>query len=56
MYFPIFRGRQFELLALRECIEGNLLSENILPIIEPVKASSTFVKTLESFVFADKWK
>ena len=54
MYFPIFRGRQFELLALRECIAGNLLSDSIIPIIEPVKASSTFVKTLEAFASADK--
>lgn len=54
MYFPILRGRQFELLALRECITGNLLSERVLPIIEPVKASSTFVKTLDSFIRADR--
>lgn len=54
MYFPILRGRQFELLALRECITGNLLSERVLPIIEPVKASSTLVKTLDSFIRADR--
>ncbi len=54
MYFPILRGRQFELLALRECVTGNLLSERVLPIIEPVKASSTFVKTLDSFICADR--
>ena len=54
MYFPILRGRQFELLALRECITGNLLSGRVIPIIEPVKASSTLVNTLGSFIRADR--
>ena len=49
MYFPILRGRQFELLAIRECLEKDLLSNQIIPIIEPVKASSTFIRTLEMF-------
>ncbi len=36
MYYPYFRGKQFELLALRE--QASLLAEsNIHPIIEPVK-------------------
>ena len=26
MYFPILRGRQFELLALRECVNQGLRS------------------------------
>lgn len=50
MYFPIFRGRQFELLALKEMVEKNLLSENIMPVIEPVKASFRLVRVLEAFV------
>lgn len=50
MYFPILRGRQFELLALRECVEKNILSEHITPIIEPVKVSSTFTSTVNSFI------
>lgn len=38
MYYPFFRARQFELLALRELIiEGALGS--IIPILEPVKDS-----------------
>ena len=40
MYFPIFRGRQFELLALRECVSRGILSNLIIPIVEPVKVSS----------------
>jgi len=49
MYFPYLRGRQFELLALRELLEKSLLSDRILPIIEPVKLSSTLIKTLIAF-------
>ena len=47
MYFPILRGRQFELLALRECVNKSLLSNKIIPIVEPVKVSSTYTKTVE---------
>lgn len=50
MYFPILRGRQFELLALRECVNHGVLSERIIPIVEPVKVSSTYIKTVESFI------
>lgn len=38
MYFPYLRGRQFELIAIRDlAVEGAL--EKITPIIEPVKES-----------------
>lgn len=50
MYFPILRGRQFELLALRECINNKILSDKIIPIIEPVKVSSTYIKTINAFI------
>ncbi|MCD1655182.1 sce7725 family protein [Treponema zuelzerae] len=50
MYYPYLRGRQYELIALREMLEHDLLGTNIIPIIEPVKASSTLISTLESFV------
>ena len=48
-YFPILRGRQNELLAIRELAENGKLS-HVVPIIEPVKSSNTLIKTLsESF-------
>jgi len=50
MYFPYVRGRQYELLALKELIINNRLSEHITPIVEPVKLSSTLSKTMEEFV------
>lgn len=54
MYFPILRGRQFELLALRECVSKNILSNKIIPIVEPVKVSPTYIKIVDSFITAGK--
>ena len=51
MYFPYLRGRQFELIAIRELIERNLISDKVIPVIEPVKVSATLLKTIE---FAEK--
>jgi hypothetical protein len=51
MYFPYLRGKQFELIALRELSE--LMSSKrgkISPIIEPVKDSSTLKSTLKELV------
>jgi hypothetical protein len=48
MYFPYLRGKQFELIALRETTE--ILAEHSLkisPVIEPVKNSSTLKTTLK---------
>lgn len=49
MYFPYLRGRQFELIALRELLDKDLISEHIFPIIEPVKLSSSLTKTLDLY-------
>ena len=54
MYFPYVRGRQYELLALRELASQSLLSAKIVPIIEPVKLSSTLFKTMEEFIKKEK--
>ena len=37
MYFPYFRGRQYELLALKELASRHLISSSVVPIVEPVK-------------------
>ena len=50
MYFPYFRGRQNELLCLRELLDAGRLSSKVIPIIEPVKFSSTFFSTLTKFI------
>lgn len=49
MYFPYLRGRQYELIALRELLENNKLGRAVIPIIEPVRLSPTLVSTLEGF-------
>ena len=50
MYFPYLRGRQNELLCLRELLDTGKLSLKVIPIIEPVKFSSTFFSTITKFV------
>lgn len=55
MYQPYIRGKQFELIGLRE-LASNVLSENkdkISPIIEPVRDSSTFKTTLKELAKND---
>ncbi|MBE7687154.1 sce7725 family protein [Tenacibaculum finnmarkense genomovar ulcerans] len=48
MYFPYLRGKQFELIALREfSVFMSSKKDKISPIIEPVKDSSTLKSTLK---------
>lgn len=54
MYYPYFRGRQAELLALKDLASSGLLSRNIIPIVEPVKVSSTIRRTIETFTYRQK--
>lgn len=54
MYFPYLRGRQAELLALRELNKRDLISDKIIPIIEPTKFNSTLFKTLDSYLKNEK--
>lgn len=49
MYFPYLRGRQNELLCLRELLEVDRLYSTIIPIIEPVRCNSTFFTTFQYF-------
>ena len=48
-YYPVLRGRLNELLALQELLKNGKLSNNVIPIIEPVRLSATLVNTLELF-------
>lgn len=45
MYFPFLRGKQFELLALRELVQLPLDPEKTIPIIEPVKKNTRPLET-----------
>ncbi|MDD6170428.1 MAG: sce7725 family protein [Lachnospiraceae bacterium] len=50
MYYPYLRGRQNELLCIRELLEKGKLSTKIVPIIEPVRFNATFFSTLSIFI------
>ncbi|UOY08261.1 sce7725 family protein [Muricauda sp. SCSIO 64092] len=39
MYYPLLRGRQFELIALRDLANATISQGTIAPILEPVKES-----------------
>ncbi|MCL2153616.1 MAG: sce7725 family protein [Oscillospiraceae bacterium] len=49
MYFPYLRGRQYELLALRELAQGGLLGNHVIPVVEPLKITSTFSSAIKVF-------
>lgn len=52
-YFPYLRGRQSELLALRDLMVAGKLSPYVIPIIEPVKDTSTVRNVLAEFQRSD---
>ncbi|SEJ73003.1 hypothetical protein SAMN05216327_117127 [Dyadobacter sp. SG02] len=53
MYLPFLRGKQFELLALRELTTLPLVATKVTPIIEPVKKDlksvETAIRTLSTY-------
>lgn len=49
MYFPYFRGRQYELLALKELVQKKLICQNVIPVVEPIKISPTLKNTIQAF-------
>lgn len=54
MYYPYFRGRQNELLCLKELLQSDKLSEKIMPVLEPVRFNTTFFSTLKLFIEHDR--
>jgi len=46
MYFPYLRGKQFELLALRELASLPLDNSKISPVIEPLKTDTRAIKAM----------
>lgn len=53
MYFPYFRGRQYELLALKDLAQKGLISKYVIPVVEPIKISPTLKNTIQAFEKAD---
>ena len=54
MYYPILRGRQNEMLAIKELLNNPSFSSKIIPVIEPVKLTATVVNTLKAFSEANR--
>lgn len=52
MYFPYVRGRQYELLALSELVAEELISDYVIPVVEPVKLSATLINTIAEYLKA----
>ncbi|WP_144788934.1 sce7725 family protein [Lysinibacillus fusiformis] len=50
MYFPILRGKQNELIAIRDLVQQGVISEQIVPVVEPIKYSPTLISTIEQFI------
>ncbi|MGM0237583.1 sce7725 family protein [Enterococcus sp. AZ103] len=49
MYFPYLRGKQYELIALKELLTDGLIGGKLIPIVEPLKETSQFTKVIESY-------
>lgn len=49
MYYPYFRGRQYEMLALKELATKKLISPSVVPVIEPVKSIPALNNSLAAF-------
>lgn len=54
MYFPYIRGRQYELLALKDLVGKNLICDKVIPIVEPVKLTSTLINTISEYAKANR--
>ncbi|MCT4486959.1 sce7725 family protein [Levilactobacillus parabrevis] len=57
LYFPYFRGRQYDLLALKNIAQQHVLPANIIPIIpiiEPVRDIRALPQTVAAFVDHDQ--
>lgn len=55
MYFPYLRGRQYELIGVREGLKSGIISNKIIPVIEPVKLSSTLLSTMKVAIEEEKY-
>lgn len=54
MYFPFLRGKQFELIALRNYSQKFPGDDVLIPIIEPVKMSLNSLKTAITTMFGNQ--
>lgn len=50
-YYPLIRGRQYDLLALRAAVDT--LSPHIIPVVEPVKDSAALPRLISAYAKAN---
>ncbi|RRK11290.1 hypothetical protein D1831_03425 [Lactiplantibacillus garii] len=50
LYTPYFRGRMYDLLALKTLAEQHRLGPHVVPIIEPVRDSKELQQTVATFI------
>lgn len=48
-YYPYLRGRQYELLTVKDLLTSNRLTSQVCPIIEPVKATPQLLQLIQLF-------
>jgi len=53
-YYPYFRGRMYDLLALKRLCEQGQLGPQIVPIIEPVRDSKELQQVVHTFLSAQQ--
>ena len=49
-YYPLLRGKQNEMVALREMAEGIVSNGNVVPILEAVNSNPTTQKSIDLFI------
>ena len=49
-YFPFLRGKQNEMIALRDLAEGIVANGNVIPILEVVNANQTTLISIDRFI------
>ncbi|WP_048000911.1 sce7725 family protein [Lactiplantibacillus herbarum] len=49
-YYPYFRGRMYDLLALKALCEQKQLGPQIIPVIEPVRDSKELQQLVQAFI------
>lgn len=52
-YWPLLRGRQFDLMALQLLMEENALTKQVVPIIEPIRDAAVLPRVLKQRNRAD---
>lgn len=53
-YYPYFRGRMYDLLALKVLCEADQLGPHVIPIIEPVRDSKELQQTVQTLLRAEQ--